>query len=78
MRFLLGNGMYLTMVTMPMLSRPLVTDCGGTGDSIIHGDGVHLGITAVGIMVVGTLIITTTIIIGIRFIIIPIIRIMQA
>jgi len=49
MRFLRGNGMYMTMVSMPMRSPHTATPCGGTGDSLGVGAGAHLGITAAGI-----------------------------
>jgi hypothetical protein len=66
----------MMMVSMPMRSLLIAIVCGGTGDSIILGAGILLGTIVAGITVLGIL--TTTIMpIGIRDIIITIIRIMQ-
>ena len=76
MHFRPGNGMYMMMVSMLMPSLLIAIVCGGTGDSTIFGAGILLGTIVAGITVLGIL--TTTIMpIGIRDIIITIIRIMQ-
>jgi hypothetical protein len=53
MHFLLGIGMFTTMVFMLTYSHRTPTVCGLTGDLIIHGVGIDLGIMEVGIRHIG-------------------------